>query len=331
MFDHREQLIRPRRRRAHRFIRTLVQEHQLSVNDLIWPVFVQKEPGASPIATLPGVMRFGLDVLSQKISEAYAYGIQAVALFPHVAQNLKTQNCEEAWNRENLVCRAVRQIRRDIPQIGIICDVALDPYNADGHDGLVRNDKIINDETIDCLIRQALCQAEAGCHILAPSDMMDGRIGALRHALDQAGFQDVALLSYCAKYCSAFYGPFREAVGSAGNLKSGKESYQIDPANGREAELEAMLDMKEGADMLMVKPGMPYLDVIYRLSRCSTLPIFAYQVSGEYAMLAAAAQNTWLDGDKAMYESLLGFKRAGANAIFTYAALDMAKRLTKHL
>ena len=327
MFNHREQLIRPRRRRMHGFMRSLVRENQLSASDFIWPIFVQEAAGESQVEALPGVSRLGLDLLVERVKQAQALGICAVALFPYVDQSLKTSACEEAWNTDNLICRAVKLIAEQVPEMGIVCDVALDPYNADGHDGLVRDGQILNDETIDCLIKQALAQAQAGCQILAPSDMMDGRIGALRAALDQAGYQDVVLLSYCAKYSSAFYGPFRSAVGSAGNLKGDKQSYQMDPANGREAMLEAQLDVEEGADMLMVKPGMPYLDVIYRLSQSCDLPIFAYQVSGEYAMLKAAEQKGWLDGNKVMMESLLAFKRAGASAILTYAAFDIAQQL----
>jgi porphobilinogen synthase len=277
---------------------------------------------------MPGVERLSIDLLILAVKEARDLGILAIALFPATPTNLKTQDGEEAFNPENLVCRTIRAIKSAVPDIGIICDVALDPYTSHGQDGLVRNGVVVNDETVEVLCKQSIVQAQAGCDVIAPSDMMDGRVGAIRKALDNAGFSHVAILSYAAKYASAFYGPFRDAVGSANNLgKSDKKTYQMDPSNSSEALREVALDIAEGADMVMVKPGMPYLDVVARVKDAFKVPTFAYQVSGEYAMLCAAAANGWLDREKVILESLLSFKRAGADGVLTYFAVEAAKLL----
>ena len=320
---------RLRRNRRYDWIRRLVRENSLDVSDLIWPIFVTEgENRREPVASLPGVDRLSIDLLPKAVARARDLGIPAVAVFPATAADKKSENAEEALNRDNLACRAVRQIKSTVQDIGVICDVALDPYSSHGQDGLVRDGYVVNDETVDVLCQQAIVQAEAGCDIIAPSDMMDGRIGAIRKALDGAGYQEVIILSYAAKYASAFYGPFRDAVGSAGNLGSGdKKTYQMDPANSDEALHEVALDIEEGADMVMVKPGMPYLDLVRRVKEQFAVPTFAYQVSGEYAMLNAAAQNGWLDREKVMLESLLGFKRAGADGILTYFAVEAAEWL----
>ncbi len=318
---------RMRRKRRVPFIRRLVAEARLSVDDLIWPLFVQEPNGTAPIGAMPGVVRHGPDTLVDAVAHAAELGVPAIALFPAVPDEQKTPGCEEAWNPENLVCRSVRAIRDAGIDIGIVCDVALDPYNSLGHDGIVRDGVIVNDETVELLCKQALVQADAGADVQAPSDMMDGRIGAIRAALEAAGHRDQLILSYAAKYASAFYGPFREAVGSGGSLKGDKKTYQMDPANGAEAERECELDLAEGADMLMVKPGMPYLDVVARVKARFGVPTFVYQVSGEYAMLAGAAERGWLDRDKVVAESLLAFRRAGADAVLTYFAVEMAERL----
>ncbi len=320
---------RLRRTRRHPWIRRLVAERELSVNDLIWPLFVHDSPSAEePVPSMPGVFRYSLEKLVEVAGEAFELGIPAVALFPATPPDKKSLEAEEAFNPENLVCRAVRGLKSALPDLGVICDVALDPYSSHGQDGLVRDGYVVNDETLEALEKQALVQAEAGCDILAPSDMMDGRIGAIRRALDTAGFQDVLLLSYAAKYASAFYGPFRDAVGSAANLASGdKKTYQMNPANSDEALRETALDIAEGADMVMVKPGMPYLDIVWRVKQTFGLPTYAYQVSGEYAMLAAAAEKGWLDRSSTMLESLLAFKRAGADGVLTYFALEAARML----
>ena len=324
---------RPRRLRAAPWRRALVAETRLSPSDLIWPIFVMEGEGVEqPIESLPGVARLTIDRALIRVEEAAKLGIPCVTLFPYVDPALKTPDCAEAWNPENLVCRATRAIKRAIPEIGVMEDVALDPYNSYGHDGIIRDGKVANDESVAALVRQALAQAEAGADIIGPSDMMDGRIGALRDALEAAGHQDVMLMSYTAKYASAFYGPFRDAVGSGGLLGGGeapkdKATYQMNPANGDEALREAALDLSEGADMLMVKPGTPYLDLCRRLKDAFGAPTFAYQVSGEYAMIKAAAQNGWIDGEKAMMETLLGFKRAGCDGVLTYFAIEAAKRL----
>jgi porphobilinogen synthase len=307
----------------------MVAEHQVTVNDLIWPVFVTEgQNNREDIKSMPGASRISADLLLREAEAAAKLGIPAIALFPVVPANKKTADGKEAYNPDNLVCRTVRSLKDAVPDIGIICDVALDPYTTHGHDGLMGNDgTILNDETIDVLVRQSLCQADAGVDIIAPSDMMDGRVGAIRRSLDEAGYADTAILAYAAKYASAFYGPFRDAVGSGGFLKGDKKTYQMDPANTDEALHEVAMDIAEGADMVMVKPGMPYLDIIRRVKDAFSVPTFAYHVSGEYAMLRAAAQNGWLDYEKTLMETLLSFKRAGADGILTYAALDAARLL----
>ncbi|MCH2114357.1 MAG: porphobilinogen synthase [Pirellulales bacterium] len=307
-----------------------MRETRLSVDDLIWPLFVcPGEQRQEPVASMPGVNRQSIDFLVEAVGEAVSLKIPAVALFPATPPELKTSECNEAVNPNNLVCQAVRAVKRAHgAKIGIICDVALDPYSSHGQDGLVRDDYVVNDETVEMLCRQAVVQAEAGCDVIAPSDMMDGRVGAIRAALDLAGFQGVQIMAYAAKYASAFYGPFRDAVGSAGNLGSGdKKTYQMDPANADEALREVALDIAEGADSVMVKPGLPYLDIVARVKQTFGVPTFAYQVSGEYAMLSAAAANGWLDRDAAILESLLALKRAGASGVLTYFARDAAKLL----
>ena len=309
-----------------------MQEHRLHVSDLIWPIFVQEGDNlGSPIESMPGVERLTIDLAIQKAQEAQQRGIPAIAIFPATPSALKTPEAEEALNPENLACRAVRAVKAEVPNIGIICDVALDPYSSHGQDGLVRDGVVVNDETVEVLCRQAVIQAEAGCDVIAPSDMMDGRVGAIRKALDGAGFEQVSILAYAAKYASAFYGPFRDAVGSAANLGSGdKKTYQMNPSNTQEALQEVALDIQEGADMVMVKPGMPYLDIVQRVKATFEVPTFAYQVSGEYAMLSAAAEKGWLNREQVMMESLLAFKRAGADGILTYFALDVAKSLAEN-
>ncbi len=321
---------RTRLRRPRRFewSRRLVAENRLSVDDLVWPVFVVEGQGVrQPIASMPGVDRLSIDLLVEAAQGAARLGIPAIALFPSVDPALKTPDGREAVNPDNLVCRAVRAVKRAVPELGIVCDVALDPFNSDGHDGLVIDGHVANDESVDILCRMAVVQAEAGCDIVAPSDMMDGRIGAMRDALDKAGLQQVQVLSYAAKYASAFYGPFRDAVGSGGALKGDKKTYQMDPANTEEALREVAIDVAEGADMVMVKPGLPYLDVLGRVKEAFGLPTLAYQVSGEYAMMRAAADRGWLDWNKVIVESLTAFKRAGADAVFTYTAPEVARLL----
>jgi porphobilinogen synthase len=320
---------RMRRNRRTPWIRRLVRESALTVDDLIWPVFVVDQPGARvPVPSMPGVVRFGIDTLVEAAKEASDLGIPAMAVFPVIDPALKDLDGTLAFDADNLVCRAVRALKAAVPDVGLICDVALDPFTSHGQDGVVRDGIILNDETIEALRLQAVVQAQAGCDVIAPSDMMDGRIGAVRDALDEAGHDGVAVLSYAAKYASSFYGPFREAVGSKAALGAAdKRTYQQDPGNGAEALREVALDLDEGADLVMVKPGMPYLDVIRRVKDTFGVPTFAYQVSGEYAMLKAAAHNGWLDDAKCMDEALLCFKRAGADAILTYAAVDVARRL----
>ncbi|MCB9968786.1 MAG: porphobilinogen synthase [Geminicoccaceae bacterium] len=320
---------RPRRLRRAAWSRRLVAEHCLRPADLILPVFVMDGSDCEvSIGAMPGVVRHSPDRVLRVAERALEAGIPALALFPATPLEAKTEDGREAWNPENLVCRTLRLLKRQLPELGLIADVALDPYTTHGQDGLVDGGVVLNDETLEALCRQALCQAEAGCDVIAPSDMMDGRIRAVREALDAAGHQETLILSYAAKFASAFYGPFRAAVGSATALGAAdKKTYQMDPANSSEAIREASLDIAESADMLMVKPGMPYLDVIRTLKDAFHLPTLAYQVSGEYAMLKAAGQNGWLDGDAALLESLLCFKRAGADAILTYAALEVAGRL----
>ncbi len=319
--------VRMRRNRTDAWSRRLVAESRLAADDFIWPVFVQGAGGESEVEAMPGVRRYGLDRLLDAVGPASDLGIPAVAVFPHMTDSEKTPDCAEATNPDNLVCRAVRLLKDALPEVGIFCDVALDPFNSLGHDGLVEDGRILNDESVEILVKQALVQAEAGCDVIAPSDMMDGRIGAIREALDQAGFQHVKICAYSAKYASGFYGPFREAVGSGGALVGDKKTYQMDPANSDEALREVALDLQEGADMVMVKPGLPYLDVVRRVKETFQVPTFAYNVSGEYAMLKAAAAQGWLDYDKVMLESLVAFKRAGADGILTYAAREAAERL----
>jgi porphobilinogen synthase len=320
---------RLRRNRRHEWSRRMVAENALSPNDFIWPVFIHEgEKTRTPIPSMPGVARLTIDLLIEAVGEAKQLGIPAVALFPATDPKKKSPEAEEAINPENLVCRAVRAVKAAHPDIGIVCDVALDPYTSHGQDGLVRDGYVVNDETLVMLQKQAVVQAAAGCDIIAPSDMMDGRIGAIRQALDEAGHQQVQIMAYAAKYASAFYGPFRDAVGSASSLGQGdKRTYQMDPANGDEALREVALDIAEGADMVMVKPGLPYLDIVRRVKETFRVPTFAYQVSGEYAMLSAAAERGWLDRQKVILESLLCFKRAGADGVLTYFALEAAKWL----
>jgi len=321
---------RLRRNRRLEWSRRVVAENHLTVDDLIWPVFVVEGVGArQKIASMPGVERLSIDLLVEAAAEARRLGIPAIAIFPSVDSALKTPDGREAVNPDNLVCRAVRAVKKAVPDLGVICDVALDPFNSDGHDGLVVDGEVVNDETVAILTRMAVVQAEAGCDAVAPSDMMDGRIAAIRDALDAAGLQRTQIISYAAKYASAFYGPFRDAVGSSGALKGDKKGYQMDAANSEEALREVALDIAEGADMVMVKPGMPYLDIVRRVKESFGVPTLAYQVSGEYAMLRAAADNGWLDWNKVVLESLLSFKRAGADAILTYMAPEAARLLAK--
>jgi porphobilinogen synthase len=321
-------LVRPRRNRRAAWARALVSENALQPSDLIWPLFVLEGTGRrEPIPSMPGVERLSIDLVAGAAREAAALGIPAVALFPYTDPKLRTDDAREAFNPDNLVCRATRAIKDTGVDVGVILDVALDPYTSHGHDGLVRDGVILNDETVDALVRQSLNQVAAGCDVLAPSDMMDGRIGAIRRALESAGHADTQIMSYAAKYASAFYGPFRDAVGSSSTLKGDKRTYQMDPANTDEALREVALDIEEGADMVMVKPGMPYLDIVRRVSETFKVPTFAYQVSGEYAMIVAAAERGWLDPDKVMLESLLAFKRAGAAGVLTYFAPKVARTL----
>ncbi len=321
---------RLRRLRRHEWSRRLVAEATLSVNDLIWPLFVhESQASRQPVASMPGVERLSIELLVEAAGQAIELGIPAIAVFPVVDSVKKTAEAEEAVNPNNLICRAVRAIKEAHGDaLGVICDVALDPFTSHGQDGLVREGYVVNDETIDILCQQAIVQAEAGCDVIAPSDMMDGRVGRVRGALDKAGFEKVSILAYAAKYASAFYGPFRDAVGSAKNLGTGdKRTYQMSPSNGDEALREVALDIAEGADMVMVKPGMPYLDIVQRVKHTFGMPTFAYQVSGEFSMILAAANNGWLDRDKCVLESLLAFKRAGADGILTYFAVEAAQLL----
>lgn len=318
---------RLRRPRRHDWSRRLVAESRLTVDDLIWPMFVFDGSGTEAVSSLPGVERLGTDRVVDAAVRACDLGIPAIAVFPVTDPSLKTEDAREAVNPDNLVCRTVARIRRQVgDRLGIICDVALDPYSSHGQDGLVRDGDVANDETVRVLCRQAVVQAEAGCDIIAPSDMMDGRVGAIRGALDAAGFEATQIMSYAAKYASSFYGPFREAVGSAANLGAAdKRSYQQAPSQTDEALHEVALDLAEGADSVMVKPGMPYLDVVRRVKDRFGVPTFAYQVSGEYAMLVAAAERGWLDRKSVVGESLLAFKRAGADGVLTYFAPEVAQ------
>ncbi len=319
-------LARPRRLRRTPWIRDLVAEVRLAPANLIWPIFVRDGVDlAEPVDSLPGVMRLSIDRAVQAAEEAVGLGIPCLALFPYTDAADKNPEATEAWNPENLVCRATRAIKAAVPEVGVLLDVALDPYNSDGHDGIVRGGEIVNDETLMALERMAIVQAEAGCDILGPSDMMDGRIGVIRRALEEQGFPHTMIMSYAAKYASSFYGPFRDAVGSTGALTGDKKTYQMDPANSDEAIREVAADLAEGADMVMVKPGMPYLDICRRVKAEFGVPTYAYQVSGEYAMIEAAAERGWIDGERAMMESLIAFRRAGCDGILTYFAPRAAR------
>jgi porphobilinogen synthase len=320
--------IRMRRLRQADWTRRLVQENVLTPNDLIWSVVVSDSANPTePIAAMPGVERLSLAALAKSAKEAEALGIPAIALFPHIDPAKKDEDGSEALNRDGLVPQAIKTIKDAAPRLGVICDVALDPFTTHGHDGVLDGERIANDETIGRLVEQALIQAEAGCDIVAPSDMMDGRVGAIREALEGAGYSDTLILSYAAKYASAFYGPYREAIGSATALKGDKKTYQMNAGNAEEALREVELDIAEGADMVMVKPGMPYLDIVRAIAENFSVPLFAFQVSGEYAMIEAAAAKGWIDGDRAMLESLMAFKRAGANGVVTYYAPRAARAL----
>ncbi|HKY85912.1 MAG TPA: porphobilinogen synthase [Pseudorhodoplanes sp.] len=321
---------RPRRLRQAEWIRRMVREHALSTADLIWPMFVAEgQTSRVPVASMPGVERLSVDEIVREAERAAKLTIPCIALFPYTDPGLRDDDGSQALNPDNLVCRAVRAVKKAVPQIGILCDVALDPYTSHGHDGLLHDGVILNDETVEVLVQQALVQAEAGCDIIAPSDMMDGRVGAIREGLDARNLTNVSIMAYAAKYASAFYGPFRDAVGSAKTLTGDKRTYQMDPGNSDEALREVALDIEQGADMVMVKPGLPYLDIVRRVKDAFGMPTFAYQVSGEYAMVMAAAQNGWLDGDRAMMESLIAFKRAGADGVLTYFAPRAAEALRR--
>jgi porphobilinogen synthase len=328
MTDAKFPALRMRRLRRHDWTRRLVAESTLSPSDFIWPLFIiDGHNKREPVPSLPNVSRLSVDLAVGAAEEAAKLGIPVVALFPYTDPSLRTEDGREATNSSNLICRAVRAIKKSVPEIGVLCDVALDPYTSHGHDGLLIDDDVANDETLEVLVRQALVQAEAGCDIIAPSDMMDGRVGAIRNALEDSGFKNTLIMSYAAKYASAFYGPFRDAVGSSKTLKGDKLTYQMDSANGDEALREVALDLSEGADMVMVKPGMPYLDLVHRVRTTFGVPTFAYQVSGEYSMLMAAIERGWLERDRVILESLIAFKRAGASGILTYFARDAAKLL----
>jgi porphobilinogen synthase len=320
--------VRMRRNRRSEWARRMVREHVLTTDDLIWPMFVMDGPNArTSVPSMPGVERLSVDEIAREAARAANLNIPCIALFPYTDPKLRDETGSEALNPDNLVCRAIRAIKNEVPEIGVLCDVALDPFTSHGHDGLLRDGIILNDETVAVLVKQALVQAEAGCDIIAPSDMMDGRVGAIRKTLDAAKFTDVSIMSYAAKYASAFYGPFRDAVGSAKTLTGDKRTYQMDFGNSDEALREVALDIEEGADMIMVKPGLPYLDIVQRVKEIFSMPTFAYQVSGEYAMIMAAAQNGWLDGERAMIESLTAFKRAGCDGVLTYFAPRVAEKL----
>jgi len=309
-------------------LRALTAENTLSVGNLIWPLFICDGVGVTQdIGSMPGVIRRSVDLVVKAAEEAASLGIPAICLFPYTDPSVKTEDCAEAWNPDNLTNRAIRAIKAAVPEIAVMTDVALDPYNSNGHDGLVRDGIILNDESVEALVKMALAQADSGADILGPSDMMDGRIGALRQAMETAGHKDIAILSYSAKYASAFYGPFRDAVGATGALKGDKKTYQMNPANSDEALRLIERDLAEGADMVMVKPGMPYLDICRRVKDTFGAPTYAYQVSGEYAMIAGAAERGWIDGKKAMLESLMSFRRAGCDGVLTYFALEAAKAI----
>jgi len=322
--------MRMRRNRRNEWTRRMVRENQITADDLIWPVFIMDgENARAPVSSMPGVERLSVDQAVREAERAAKLRIPCLALFPYTDPKLRDETGSEALNSDNLVCRAIRAIKKEVSDIGLLCDVALDPFTSHGHDGLLKDGEILNDETVAVLIKQALVQADAGCDIIAPSDMMDGRVGAIRKGLDAAGFTNVSIMSYAAKYASVFYGPFRDAVGSSKTLTGDKRTYQMDPSNTDEAMREVALDVAEGADMLMIKPGLPYLDIVQRVKETFAMPTYAYQVSGEYAMIMAAAQNGWLDGDRAMWESLTAFKRAGADGVLTYFAPRVAEQLSK--
>ncbi len=321
---------RMRRNRKADWTRRLVLENRLTVDDLIWPIFIIPGDGiVEPIAAMPGVNRMTIDKAVEAAKEAADLGIPALATFPNVEMNLRDETGSQILEANNLINRATAAIKKAVPNIGVITDVALDPFTSHGHDGILRGNEIVNDETVDQIVRAAVLQADAGSDIIAPSDMMDGRIGAIRRGLDAAGHQSVGIMSYATKFASCYYGPYREAISTGGLLKGDKKSYYIDPANGTEAMRDAALDVEEGADMLMVKPGLPYLDICWRMKEAFGLPVFAYQVSGEYAQIKAAAANGWIDGERAMLETLLCFKRAGCDGILTYFAVDVARHLAK--
>jgi porphobilinogen synthase len=321
---------RPRRMRQNDFSRKLMRENNLSVSHLIYPMFVIAGNNIKQdIASMPGIHRLSLDLLLKNAKECFDLGIPAIAIFPVIEDSLKSDDAKESFNESGLIPKVVQALKESIPELGVITDIALDPYTSHGHDGVIDEEgNILNDETVDLLVKQALCHAKAGADIVAPSDMMDGRVGKIRMALEKNNFINTKILSYSAKYASSFYGPFREAVGSSEKLGlSSKETYQMDPANSDEALNEVKLDLDEGADMVMVKPGMPYLDIVYRVKQSFEKPTFVYQVSGEYAMIKAASQNGWLEEEKVILESLISFRRAGADAILTYFALEVARRL----
>ncbi len=321
---------RLRRNRRSEWARRMMRENQLTTDDLIWPLFIMDgDNKRAPIRSMPGVERLTVDQAVREAERAAKLTIPCLALFPYTDPKLRDETGSEALNPDNLVCRAIRAIKQEVPDIGILCDVALDPFTSHGHDGLIRDGEILNDETVAVLVKQAVVQAQAGCDIIAPSDMMDGRVGAIREALDAASFIDVSIMAYAAKYASVFYGPFRDAVGSSKTLTGDKRTYQMDFGNTDEALREVALDIEEGADMIMIKPGLPYLDIVQRVKDAFAMPTFAYQVSGEYAMIMAAAGNGWLDGERAMIETLTAFKRAGADGVLTYFAPRVAETLKK--
>ncbi|MDI7861034.1 porphobilinogen synthase [Rhizobiaceae bacterium n13] len=321
---------RMRRNRKADWTRRLVQENRLTVDDLIWPIFIVPGSGiVEPVASMPGVNRMSVDKAVEAVKEAADLGIPAIATFPNIDMALRDETGSDGLNADNLINQATRAIKKAVPNIGIITDVALDPFTSHGHDGVLREGEIVNDETVEIIVKAAIAQADAGSDIIAPSEMMDGRIGAIRMALDAAGHQNVGIMAYATKFASAFYGPYREAISTGGLLKGDKLTYYINPANGNEAMRETALDVEEGADMLMVKPGLPYLDICWRVKEGFGLPTYAYQVSGEYAQIKAASMNGWIDGDKVMMETLLCFKRAGCDGILTYFAMDVARALAR--
>ncbi|PPR77050.1 MAG: Delta-aminolevulinic acid dehydratase [Alphaproteobacteria bacterium MarineAlpha2_Bin1] len=322
--------VRMRRNRKSNWSRRLVSENNLNVSDLIMPLFVIEGSNITqPILTMPGINRNSVDRVVDKAKFCSDMGIPAVALFPVIDQSLKSDDGSESVKANNLICKAIKSVKKSVPTIGIMCDVALDPYTSHGHDGILKDNEILNDKTVDILCRQAVLQADAGCDIIAPSDMMDGRIGRVRNSLDGEGFQNTQIMSYAAKYSSSFYGPFRDALGSADRLKGDKKTYQMDPKNSQEALHEVALDISEGADMIMIKPGLPYLDILFQVKSLFNVPTFAYQVSGEYSMLVNAIKNKLLPKKDSVYESLIAFKRAGANGIITYFAEEVAEQLSK--